>query len=119
MAPIILPKGIVFNLPNLYDEVAGYRTVPPEKIWEYWRGMNWIPNFSPARAPVPCYNGRKTDQVQNWQFIQRPQGSLVILLLAVWRISGGMYGVATEKALAAPCLQVYLREFLAARLLSS
>ncbi|KAK6069669.1 hypothetical protein SCUP515_08850 [Seiridium cupressi] len=34
--PMILPKGIVFNIDRVYKEVASYTVVPPEKIYEYW-----------------------------------------------------------------------------------
>ncbi|KAI1875948.1 uncharacterized protein JN550_001444 [Neoarthrinium moseri] len=34
--PMILPKGIVFNIDRVYKEVAAYPVVPPEKIYEYW-----------------------------------------------------------------------------------
>ncbi|KAM4065138.1 hypothetical protein HRG_004524 [Hirsutella rhossiliensis] len=34
--PMILPKGIVINTTNIYDEVASYSTVPADKVWEYW-----------------------------------------------------------------------------------
>jgi hypothetical protein len=36
--PMILPKGIVFNIDRVYKEVASYSVVPPEKIYEYWHG---------------------------------------------------------------------------------
>jgi hypothetical protein len=36
--PMILPKGIVVNTPNIYDEVAKCPRVPTDKAWEYWRG---------------------------------------------------------------------------------
>lgn len=35
--PMILPKGIVVNTPNIYDEVAKCPRVPTDKAWEYWR----------------------------------------------------------------------------------
>lgn len=36
--PQILPKGIVANTSEIYDEVASYRIVPLERLQEYWRG---------------------------------------------------------------------------------
>ncbi|KAG5996631.1 hypothetical protein E4U52_006160 [Claviceps spartinae] len=33
---MILPKGIVVNTKNIYQEVASYPIVPATKIWEYW-----------------------------------------------------------------------------------
>lgn len=36
---MILPKGIVVNTKNIYQEVASYPIVPATKIWEYWHGM--------------------------------------------------------------------------------
>lgn len=33
---MILPKGIVLNTNYIYEQVAKYDVVPPEKIWEYW-----------------------------------------------------------------------------------
>ncbi|KHN98852.1 uncharacterized protein MAM_03314 [Metarhizium album ARSEF 1941] len=34
--PMILPKGIVINTTDVYEEVASYPIVPADKIWEYW-----------------------------------------------------------------------------------
>ncbi|KAK2075014.1 hypothetical protein P8C59_009175 [Phyllachora maydis] len=34
--PMILPKGIVLNTPDIYGEVARYAVVPPEKLHQYW-----------------------------------------------------------------------------------
>ncbi|OAQ68455.1 hypothetical protein VFPPC_04691 [Pochonia chlamydosporia 170] len=34
--PMILPKGIVINTKNIYQEVASYPIIPADKIWEYW-----------------------------------------------------------------------------------
>ena len=36
---MLLPKGIVTNTRNIYDEVASYSVVPPDKVYEYWHGM--------------------------------------------------------------------------------
>lgn len=36
---MLLPKGIVTNNTDIYDEVASYPTVPPDKVYEYWHGM--------------------------------------------------------------------------------
>jgi hypothetical protein len=36
---MILPKGIVLNIDRVYKEVASYSVVPPEKIYEYWHGI--------------------------------------------------------------------------------
>lgn len=40
--PMILPKGIVINTANIYDEVASYSTVPADKVWEYWHGTSLL-----------------------------------------------------------------------------
>lgn len=37
---MILPKGIVTNTANIYDEVASYSTVPADKVCEYWHGTS-------------------------------------------------------------------------------
>lgn len=37
--PIILPKGIVHNTREIYDEVASFEVIPFEKIHKYWSGM--------------------------------------------------------------------------------
>ncbi|PHH70149.1 hypothetical protein CDD83_5506 [Cordyceps sp. RAO-2017] len=34
--PMMLPKGIVVNTSDIYQEVARYPTVPADKVWEYW-----------------------------------------------------------------------------------
>ncbi|PFH56322.1 hypothetical protein XA68_16725 [Ophiocordyceps unilateralis] len=33
---MLLPKGIVINTANIYDEVATYPTVPADRVWEFW-----------------------------------------------------------------------------------
>lgn len=49
-APMMLPKGIVTNTHNIYDQVASYATVPADKIWEYWHGKHRPPARPPLRA---------------------------------------------------------------------
>lgn len=34
----ILPKGIVVNTKQIYDEIAGHDLVPKDRVWEIWRG---------------------------------------------------------------------------------
>ncbi|KJZ75959.1 hypothetical protein HIM_04783 [Hirsutella minnesotensis 3608] len=34
--PMILPKGIVINTTEVYEEVASFSTVPADKVWRYW-----------------------------------------------------------------------------------
>jgi hypothetical protein len=46
--PMILPKGFVRNSDEIYQEVAKYPIIPPEKTREYWLGML----MSPASALV-------------------------------------------------------------------
>jgi len=36
---MILPKGFVRNSNEIYQEVAKYPVLPPEKTHEYWLGM--------------------------------------------------------------------------------
>lgn len=43
---MLLPKGIVTNTNDIYDEVASYHVVPPNKVYEYWHGMS---KLSPHR----------------------------------------------------------------------
>lgn len=47
--PMILPKGIVVNTTNIYQEVASFPIVPAAKIWEYWHGM-WHFLIQPKKA---------------------------------------------------------------------
>jgi hypothetical protein len=37
--PLILPEGFVRNTDEIYQEVASYPVVPPEKLWQYWHGI--------------------------------------------------------------------------------
>ncbi|KAM3518829.1 hypothetical protein MY4038_009980, partial [Beauveria bassiana] len=34
--PTALPKGILKNSSTVYDEVASYSTLPPDKVYRYW-----------------------------------------------------------------------------------
>ncbi|OIW31330.1 hypothetical protein CONLIGDRAFT_573704 [Coniochaeta ligniaria NRRL 30616] len=34
--PLILPEGFFRNTDDIYQEVASYPVVPPEKLWQYW-----------------------------------------------------------------------------------
>ncbi|KAJ3498869.1 hypothetical protein NLG97_g787 [Lecanicillium saksenae] len=34
--PMTLPKGILMNSSTVYDEVAGYSTLPADKVYKYW-----------------------------------------------------------------------------------
>ena len=36
---MLLPKGFVLNDDGIYDEVASYDIVPPEKITKFWGGL--------------------------------------------------------------------------------
>jgi len=36
---LILPEGFVRNTDEIYQEVASYPVVPPEKLWQYWHGI--------------------------------------------------------------------------------
>jgi hypothetical protein len=38
-----MPMGFFANTQEIYDEVASYPVVPPEKIKEYWNGSWSIP----------------------------------------------------------------------------
>lgn len=53
--PMILPKGIVVNTKEIYDEVAKHSTVPMDRVWQIWRGT------STARAPA--HVGHPTDNL--------------------------------------------------------
>lgn len=35
---MILPKGIVVNTENVYDEIASHKQVPFDRVWQVWRG---------------------------------------------------------------------------------
>lgn len=37
-AATILPKGIVHNTKEIYDEVAKHPIVPMDRVWQIWRG---------------------------------------------------------------------------------
>lgn len=37
--PLILPEGFFRNTDDIYQEVASYPVVPPEKLWQYWNGI--------------------------------------------------------------------------------
>ncbi|KAJ4147724.1 hypothetical protein LMH87_002232 [Akanthomyces muscarius] len=34
--PMLLPKGILINSSTVYDEVAGYSTLPADKVRQFW-----------------------------------------------------------------------------------
>lgn len=36
--PMLLPKGILINSSTVYDEVAGYSTLPADKVRQFWHG---------------------------------------------------------------------------------
>ncbi|KAJ6786776.1 hypothetical protein PWT90_03117 [Aphanocladium album] len=36
LGPMMLPKGILMNASTVYDEVAGYSTLPSDKVHKYW-----------------------------------------------------------------------------------
>lgn len=36
----LLPMGIFLNTTEVYEEIAGYSVVPPEKLRQYWKGMD-------------------------------------------------------------------------------
>lgn len=36
----LLPMGIFVNTTEVYEEIAGYSVVPPDKLREYWKGTN-------------------------------------------------------------------------------
>ncbi|OAQ98160.1 hypothetical protein LLEC1_03587 [Akanthomyces lecanii] len=36
LGPMLLPKGILTNSSTVYDEVAGYSTLPADKVRQYW-----------------------------------------------------------------------------------
>lgn len=38
--PMILPKGIVVNTKEIYDEIAKHPSVPADRVWEIWRGKS-------------------------------------------------------------------------------
>lgn len=83
--PMILPKGIVFNIDRVYKEVANYTTVPPEKIYEYWHG-NLGPSLSLARTVKLTYTQ---------SILRRLAGSRILLPTGL-RISGGMSWAVTD-----------------------
>jgi hypothetical protein len=37
--PPILPEGFFRTADDVYQEVASYPVVPPEKVYEYWHGI--------------------------------------------------------------------------------
>jgi len=44
----LLPMGILLNTTEIYEEIASYGVLPPEKLRQYWNGMT-IPS-----RPVLC-----------------------------------------------------------------
>ena len=36
--PMILPKGIVVNTEDVYNEIASHKLVPFDRVWQVWRG---------------------------------------------------------------------------------
>jgi len=38
--PPILPEGFFRTTEEVYEEVANYPIVPPEKLYEYWQGIH-------------------------------------------------------------------------------
>lgn len=82
---MLLPKGIVLNIDRVYKEVATYPVVPPEKIYEYWHGID------AASAPCTTPEPRLTE----CQSTPQPMASSRIPRPVVWRISGGMCWAVT------------------------
>ena len=37
---MVLPKGMLLNTPEIYAEIAAYDVVPPEKLRQFWNGMD-------------------------------------------------------------------------------
>jgi hypothetical protein len=37
--PMILPKGIVVNTKDVYQDVANHRVIPMDEIRKYWHGQ--------------------------------------------------------------------------------
>jgi hypothetical protein len=35
--PMILPKGIVVNTEDVYNEIASHKLVPFDRVWQVWR----------------------------------------------------------------------------------
>jgi hypothetical protein len=46
----LLPIGILLNTTEVYEEIASYSVIPPEKLRQYWNGMDVVSSQLSAQA---------------------------------------------------------------------